>query len=140
RTASRWMPLRKRFSSGQAPSDCFEDIPKEFYQDLRSACRRMADRGVPLERLLTTAYDAPGDLETLVRQASFQEHASLLLNVVRTHRFLSLERLLVAWLSAVGDPIRDLRQLDLCSNGHDSSFDANVRTMLNRLGSLIAHN
>ena len=138
RTASRWTPLRERISSGQSPSDCFADVEREFYLGLRRACRLMAKRGVPLELLLTTAYESPADLEELVRHTRYQDHASLLLDVVRSQAFLSLEQLVAAWLSAVWDSIRDLLQLDLNGHAHDSSFDAKIRAMLERLARLIA--
>src|SRR5207248_3543659 len=106
RTASRWEPLRERISSGQSPSDCFADVEREFYFGLRRACRLMARRGVTLECLLTTALENPDALEALVRQTRCQDHASLLLDVVRCQVFLSLEQLVAAWLSAVWDSIR----------------------------------
>jgi hypothetical protein len=138
RTASRWEPLRERISSGHSPSSCFADIEREFYQGLRRACRFMRRRGVTLECLLTTAFQNPDALEDLVRQTRCQEYAGLLLNVVRCQVFLSLEQLVAAWLSAVWDSIRDLLWLDLSGHAHDSSFDARIWTMLQRLARLIA--
>ncbi len=98
----------------------------------------MANLGVPLERLLTTAYENPNELEALVRQARYQEYARVLLDVVRCQLFLSLEQLIAAWLSALWDPIRDLLQLDLSCHAQDPSFEAKIRAMLHRLARLIA--
>jgi hypothetical protein len=100
----------------------------------------MAQRGVPLETLLTTAYERPDDLEALVRQTRCQDYAALLLDVVRGQVFLSLEQLVAAWLSAVWDVIRDLLQLDLNGHADDAAFNARIRSMLNRLARLIARN
>src|SRR5579859_3184147 len=82
-TASRWTPLRERISSGQF-SDCFADVEREFYLGLRRACRIMTKRGVPLDVLLTTAYERPSDLEELVRHTRYQDYANVLLDVVRS--------------------------------------------------------
>ena len=138
--ASRWTPIRERVSSGRSPSDCFGDIEREFYRGLKQAGRSMAARGVPLKGLLSTALDRPNDLEALVKQTGCQEHASLLLDVVRCQTFVSTEQLLVAWLSAVWDSVRDLLQLDLCPNAHDPRFDASVRGMVDRIARLMARN
>jgi hypothetical protein len=140
RTASRWEPVRRRIASGESPSGCFADIEEQFYLGLRRARRVMADRGVPLQCLLTTAINSPGDLENLVRQTRCQDYATLLLDVVRCQRFLSLEPLVAAWLSAVWESIRDLLQLDLSGHAPDDAFDARVGAMLNRLARLIARN
>lgn len=140
RTASRWEPLRERISSGHSPSGCFADVEREFYTGLRRACHVMAKRGVTLECLLTTALENPDALEALVRQTCNQDHASHLLDVIRCQAFLSLEQLVAAWLSAVWDSIRDLLQLDLNGHAHDSSFDARIRAMVDRLARLIARN
>jgi hypothetical protein len=100
----------------------------------------MAKRGATLECLLTTAFANSDALEALVRQTHHQDYASLLLNIVWCQVFLSLEQLVKAWLSAVWDSIRDLLQLDLSGHAHDSSFDARIRVMLDRLARLIARN
>jgi hypothetical protein len=100
----------------------------------------MAQRGVQLERLLITAYESPGDLEALVGQTRSQDYARLLLDVIRSQSFLSLEQLVAAWLSAVWDSIRDLLQLDLSGHALDSSFDIRVSAMMDRLACLIARN
>lgn len=141
RTASRWEPTRQRISSGDSLSDCFLDVQQEFYLGLRRAHRLMAKRGVPLETLLTTAYERPEDLEALVRLTCCQDYARLLLDVVRGGQvFLSLEQLVAAWLSAVWDVIRDLLQLDLNGHADDAGFNARIQSMLNRLARLIARN
>jgi hypothetical protein len=140
RTASRWEPLRQRIASGHSPSDCFADLEREFYLGLRRACRLMAKRGVTLECLLTTAFANSDALEALVQKTRYQDHANLLLIIVRCQAFLSLEQLVKAWLSAVWDSIHDLLQLDLSSHAHDSSFDDRIREMLDRLARLIARN
>jgi hypothetical protein len=140
RTASRWRPLREQIASGESPSGCFAEIERQFYLSLRSACRQMAKQGVTLECLLTTALDNPDELEPLIRQTRNQEHACLLLQVVRCQRFLSLEQLVFAWVLAVWDSIHDLLQLNLNGHALDASFEDKVRGMLNRLARLIARN
>jgi hypothetical protein len=140
RTASRWTPLRDRILSGHHPSDCFVAIQEQFYQSLRRTRREIDARGVPFDRLLSTAYEAPCDLEALVRQTRYQDHAKLLLDVVRCQAFLSFKQLIAAWLSAVWDSVRDLLQIDLCDHTRDFTFEARIRSMVRRLARLMARN
>ncbi len=140
RTASRWRPLREQISSGRSPSECFSEVERQFYLALRSASGLWVKRGVSQELLLVTAFERPQDLEALVRQVCYQDHASLLLDVVRSQALISLEQLVAAWLGAVWDTVRDLLQLDLCGHTADAGFDARVRAMLQRLARLTARN
>jgi hypothetical protein len=139
-TASRWRGVQQRLSSGEAVSECFCDIEEQFYRGLRGASKQWARRGVTLEQMLTTAMDAPERLAELVRQVRNQDHARLLLDVVRRQRFLLLEELVAAWLRAVWESIRDQLQLDIADQADAPAVEERVRAMLRRLARLIARN
>lgn len=139
-TASRWSHIRQLLSSGTPARDCFRDIRQQFYLALRSARRQWAREGVTLEGLLTTALERPCDLEALVRQTRNQDFARVLLEVARSQAFLSLEQLVLAWLTTVWDSIRDQLLLDLAAGPPPTAFEADVRAMLGRLARQIANN
>lgn len=139
-TASRWRPVRQRLWAGTPASDCFADIEREFYRGLRSACSIWVRRGVTLEGLLTAALDRSADLEALFILTGHQPYAGVLLEVARSQPFLSLEGLVLAWLGAVWDSIRDQLCLDLAAGSPTAAFAASLRAMLCRLARLIAAN
>ena len=139
-TASRWRSVQQRLSSGTPASDCFPEIEQQFYRGLRGARRMWGDRDVTLEGLLTVALERPADLEALVRQTRNHDHARVLLDVVRSRQFLSLDQLVFAWLAAVWDSIRDQLRFDLAAGPPTAAFEVGVRAMLGRLARLITAN
>lgn len=140
RTASRWRPVQQLLSTGTPASDCYTEIERQFYLGLRSARRLWVERGVTLECLLTTALNRPAELEALVRRTQNQDHARVLLEVVRAGQFASLEQLVLAWLAAIWDSIRDQIRLDLAAGPPTAAFHASMRAMLSRLARLIDAN
>jgi len=94
--------------------------------------------GVTLESLLDAALHDSKELEALVRKTRDLDHVRLLLDVVSCQQFLSMERLVFAWVSALWGSVRDLLLLDIGDHSPDAAFDGRIQAMLNRLARLMA--